>query len=546
MKRIWFIAAFTLAQIMIFGSCYDDKGNYDYQTIDEIKVTFPGSTGKDGNVIYAQKIGEQLVIHPEIAYPDMENLSFTWEKYKDNRSKETVLLKHAKDLELALEPGDEDAVFKWNVGTYSFRFTIKDTVTGQELQRLVKVVVRSTTPIGVYVLHGNESESDLATIENSDFMEGLEEPLLTLDYYSSKNSQKLQGAGRGIIWLYSGVPGLLVVTDRDGKYINTTTFENIGDLGEICEADAEKNIQRMGFDGSGGMVYVYTREQIYTLSLGDEGPEYTRWKSFASQKEFNAWDPVPGYFFSDFGFMDNSVCWTSLAYSRAQHSFMLIDYYYSPYLPALCGDDPYNPKFNPQTVMADMSLIGIDYGRDYPDSYYTQDQWAIARKDNGQAIVVLRFNQEGESLEKATCDIQTTLANVQLHPELLAMNCFQMSQDVDGLGYFSTPEGVYSLDVVNGLSGETEPLFTPDNPGEEIQKIKLLKYNDSSLVEEEETLNATFTERLGLSLYVSTWDGTQGRLYRLFLNGEGGIDNTHETEIYEGFNEIRDICFRLQ
>ena len=65
---ILFFAAFN------FSSCYDDKGNYDYQKINDIKITFP-------EFYFEQVIGETFRLYPifEYAFQDSSNLNLKYE-----------------------------------------------------------------------------------------------------------------------------------------------------------------------------------------------------------------------------------------------------------------------------------------------------------------------------------------------------------------------------------------------------------------------------------------------------------------------------------
>lgn len=536
---LWLVAVLLCA-------CYEDKGNYDYREIDEIKLSFPGNIGTEDNIKYVRKLGEMLSIHPEVTCLNKENLTYRWERYTDRT--EVEILKNTQNLDLELEYG-EGAALAWKSGGYSLRYTVKDTVSGQTTQKLIHLTVRSITPVGVYVLHGDASETDMGTIEDDNFVDGLTDGIVTPDYYSSRNEgQKLEGEGCGCYWFYGdGNPGMFVFTTRDGKYINTTSFHNDMDYKALFEGDVPTaDLKRLTAESS-GMVYVYADDNVYTIDVMYGIEEGSSFSPMFAGSEYAQVRPVPGYFFSDAGFMDGGVNLGPLAYSISRTAFVIYNWYAAPkpgdiWPLSSCGDDPNSGVFNPND-MSGQQLIGLDYGKS-TNYGLSQHQWALLRKEKDNSIVVYHFDDEAYYEDKPTYDMASTLASDKLHPELLDLNCFQMSPLTEGIGFFSTPSGVYSLDIVNGMTDSANELFTPESSGECITKIKLLKFNDNSVVE---GVNQVFKSMQGLCLYIATWDGTQGRIYSLYVDAEGGMDSERgEVKKYEGFKEIKDICFRLQ
>ena len=64
-----------LSFIFFLMSCYDDKGNYDYKTLDSLSITLPSKT-------YSCLFGEKLQISPtiETTIPETD-LIYEWEFY---------------------------------------------------------------------------------------------------------------------------------------------------------------------------------------------------------------------------------------------------------------------------------------------------------------------------------------------------------------------------------------------------------------------------------------------------------------------------------
>lgn len=526
--------------VVLLTSCFDDKGNYDYKNIDEIKVSFPGNMGTDTRIVYAQKLGDTLSIHPDVVYGDSSALTYEWDVFEGNQ--DTKILKRTKNLDIPLEYGD-NATIAWAVGGYSLQYTVTDTITKQTVRRLVYLTVRSLTPVGVYVLEGDKDSTDVTTIENDDFSEGLATPIVTHNYYSTVNGSRLKGEGRNICWWYvtngEAYTGLLACTSQDLQLIDMKTFKKASDLKTLSSSTPVNGLPLMGYVSyAAGIGMLYTQSHIYKLSEDDA------YENIGLDNEVKRGGISPAYFFSDGGSLGGNLNYADLSYDRNNSRFVQYDWYNAPSTQYewpinLLGDDPNSPSFDPKD-MKGLELIGVDYG---VPTYYlmSQNQWAVFRKSSDHSIIACRINDEAYDKDEASYDVYKTIATDKKNQELENMNCFQMSTLTDGIGFFSTPSAVFLLDIING--SDISQLFVPDNSDEKITKIKLLKYN---YMEDMENVNGTFYKRRGLSLYITTWDGKEGRLYRLPLTEEGQVDGSRSIDKWEGFKEIHDICFRLQ
>ena len=527
-------------------SCYDDKGNYDYVDIDDIKVEFPGNMGTESDIRFVERQGNTLNITPDVECMDKSHLTYLWERYTSGV--ETEVLKKDKDVSLPLTAGD-DANLQWKVGTYKLRFTVKDTVTQQTCQKLVNVTVKSITPIGVQVLTTTDGESDISTIEDNDFIEGLEQPSVTYNYFSQQNDGiKLDGEGRNINYFHSSDgSALIALTDHDGCSIDMSTFQPNIAYDDLFSEEPE-NIKRMV--NTAGMYLVYADNNIYNLDVTyglvlDDEPAFE--PTFGSEEEME-YAPEPSYVSSESGTMAGGLIYGNIAYNAEKNKFLLYDWYHDqmpgiPFPMQDMSEDSYAPVFNPSEMNAG-DLVGMDYGI-YTNYLFSQNQWALFKNetDNGANLTLYRFNDEGYNDEKATYDKKQVIATDNSNTELANVNCFQMSTLIDGIGFFSTPNGVYSLNANETSNGLTE-LFTPSNGNEQVTMIRLLKYQMND--ETTRNVNPTFFSRLSKSLYIATWDGIQGRIYRIGLTEEGQLDSAVEMNEWDGFGEIKDMCFRLQ
>lgn len=529
---------YSLLSLLLFlTGCYEDQGNYDYHDLDEINVTFPGNVGTDGHIVLMGKLGEALDIQPEINYGEPQNLQYKWERYKEG--KETEVLSNTKDLQYDKIASDSAHV-TWQVGTYSLKYTVTDTVSHQALEKLVSLTIRSITPVGVYLLYGDDASSDVATIENSDFTQGMGKSEVNVGYYSQKFGKKMEGKGLAIHWygarngdLYRG---MFIFTDKTGTNINTTDFsENVSFRKMFYMWNRPQYAPKIAgvndfvMDSYSALLYVTLQDGSQQLFSGNadqfvnDDPDYRGNMSAAS-------DPATPLFKSGAVSPDLPGA-GELGYDPQQHIFVQSGWNGYPL------DPDENPSAFDPSDLGDGDLIGIDFGQ---YNYYGWNKWAIYKTANGK-LIAYRFNNSPDD-GKSRFDVKQTIANAELNPELLAVNCFSMSTATDGIGYFSTPEKVYAMDVINDPSSLSE-IFTPD-AGEEITDIRLLKVG----IEESDVqiLNSYFLQKENTALYVVTRKGDQGFLYRVPVTKEGEPDNSQSIQKWDGFGTIRSLTFRLE
>lgn len=532
MKKIYIL----LPVLFLLFACYDDKGNYNYADIDEIQVEFPGSTQKADQIIYSGKVFDSLVICPDIQYGKPGNLAYSWEIYATATGVTLDTLSRKKDLRILLSTNDS-TTFIWNTGKYLVKFRAADTISRQERHVLLNIVVRSPHPTGIYLLHGNKTESDIATLENDDFTDGMTQSIFQPTYYSSQLGKKLQGEGRSISWFrdFEQGFGVFVFTDKDGKYINLTSFTEEFGIERMFGGSVPEGIsirQFVTYPPQGISILYCENAKVYQSYY----PLDTKFETLPGIDEYTGKEP--GYFDADAGLPTSDLGDLYLAYAKDRNSFFSYDFW-SANLVAPCPDDPNNPAWNPKQ-MQEQTLIGIDYGKPNGWYLYNQMQYILFRNEQGN-ITAYRINPGNPTEGYALYDKTFTIATNETNSELINLNCFSMSQLSEGLGYFSTPDAVYAFDFIN--SAEPTELFRPANANEKITRIKLLKSNN---LESMEDMNDAFLSRLCLSLYAATWDGTQGRLYRIPVTAEGEIDTNREMEVFEGMGEIHDLTFRLQ
>lgn len=140
MKRILYI---LLLNFLILGSCYKDKGNYDYNPIPKIEMKGMGSE-------YDVLTLDQLQVDPQ--FINKEDYVFLWtlfnEKIVDTISKEPIL----------------DYIVLKNPGTYTLALTVENKKNQDRQVFKSKVVVETPFTNGWYILKAIDGRTEVDQI----------------------------------------------------------------------------------------------------------------------------------------------------------------------------------------------------------------------------------------------------------------------------------------------------------------------------------------------------------------------------------------------
>lgn len=176
-RFLFYIFLFLLSSLAI--GCYDDEGNYDYKTINEVAVKLEETYG-------VRKVDTVFVIRPEIRQSlatDTTNLKFEWYYNSASDQFKGDLVSTADTVAIRIDPADKK--FSYN---HYLRFYIHDTQTGASYLFPVKLKVAKPYEGAWMVLHSKEGQTGLGAVEYiGDRMEVSE------DVYFKERGQHLKG-----------------------------------------------------------------------------------------------------------------------------------------------------------------------------------------------------------------------------------------------------------------------------------------------------------------------------------------------------------------
>ena len=251
MKILRYIIPVMVA-LLAFTACYNDDGNYNYLTEEEVGVIQFDTTGLSAELStlsYGLEPNEHINVHVNVKYPHPERLRFRWfyltltdfqyKPVQDGNALvypkgDTISYKQVLDWTCNLKPGQ-----------YRFYCMAEDSVSGQKAYYAVNqsyIVVSSEENVGgLYLLTERDGNTDIEVYQ-SDLMliYGNE---CKYQYYSKLKGHTLPGKPRFIRGTTTGKTtkdGYLVATDQGLYRLAADGMETINDWNTMFYNTPEK------------------------------------------------------------------------------------------------------------------------------------------------------------------------------------------------------------------------------------------------------------------------------------------------------------------
>lgn len=179
MKNKSLLYSLLLLFVLVIAGCYEDEGNYDYSTVNEVMVKIEKNYG-------VRKLDTVFVIRPEIKQnlvTDLSNLQFEW--YHNTFSDQTKgdLISTADTVAIEIHP--DSANFSYN---HFLRLYIHDEVSGADYMFPVLLKVAKKYEGAWMVLHKDLEGTKLGAVEYIG-----EEMDVTDDVYFKERGKRLRG-----------------------------------------------------------------------------------------------------------------------------------------------------------------------------------------------------------------------------------------------------------------------------------------------------------------------------------------------------------------
>lgn len=504
--------------MLLATACYEDKGNYDYTSLQDLTIGLTYDT-------YERGIGSQLQIDPIVATDiDDSDLDWQWEigTYSEEHDGYWNFVKFAegRKLDYTCKLGG----YFEAPGTYRLRLHARQKSSERSFYSPVVTLSLISQLSGLVVLHGNEQECDIALLKASDFLvnEGSVETSLNAHCYSDASGEKIPGKGISIIqantnYLYNvDMAFVVAITDQTGVWASYADLSKGGDWNSMFLP---------GINKGNPQFYDVQEQHIYAV---DDGQIFPRTNSFslfpipseplsaydAGSRLFYTSGKVQGFFFDK---LSRGFIVTTNTYGLAVFSSNAGDYVKS--FPTTGA----GAKFNIAGMNAD--LVYVDKGG------VNEHFLAVMKDDAGEYFLAeLAWNAAtDDEVAYARYDVNTL-------PGVPDAKFWAFGDSQQTMCYYATADKVYRFTANPSLalaSGE----LTTDN-GEkivfdgEITMMKVLKPAVTS-----GSLGVNYYNRNKI-LLVGVYKDGQGTLYSLKIKQATGNVESYTT--YSGFDRIYD------
>lgn len=526
-KQIYFI----LLAALLFCGCYDDKGNYDYTTQEELEITIDGT-------YFERQVGTQLSIPVTVTtkIPDTD-LTYQWEVYSSNAFHKFA---DGKDLDWTC------ATTELMPGINQYTIRLHATQISTQLNFYSKQITFGIVGVtGLLVLHGDDSQCDIGLLVAPEFR-GSEVTDETIEnyptMYSQANGEKIQGKGKSIYHLFTSYTAsngsadrcyVVALTDQGATLANYAGLQHSAQYEDLFYSAEIPHKKPQSFYVSDtkelivddGVLFYTTpyNSPLHVVPLDDNVQ--------SSLDQFEN-----GIYFSPFVLVGKR----GASYTRLI-MFNMKDRGFVGYsdgsmwpnkytkLDATTGDKVV--PFNPADMDAD--LLYMDHGGS------TNHTMAVMQDDNAHKYLV-EMDLRTKVLSEMPYAKYDDLSNLI---DFDRANSYAFGEDQFHMCYYATSNAVYRYSVESGKVPQSEQLMTVEGQtidfnGAEITMMRLLKPNAASI----SWTSGWSYKYYNQMLLVGTYANGQGTL-RAFIIDQSSGRVLSETS-YTGFDKIYDAAVK--
>lgn len=550
MKKIY-LYILGLVSMTLVQSCYDDKGNYDYHAVNDMKVEIP-----EAKIRMPKENPATVTLTPELTQTlaeNEDNLTFEWKKLNKDAKIGSMRLADYTDYSIGkicqveVEPNNPESI--------GMMLIVTDKTTGQKWYQLGKVaVVKPLNPAWFVLQEDADQKGIVGAIEGNP--DGF---FAYADVFKSETGESFSLEGKPLAiaakgnYGYSSMGGtmfanLTIATDKNiATYSPSTLTMKYGTnkiLFENALNNVPVNLSYYKMDKKGEM-FVTDKKAYFAYDDGWCVPYsvYDKQVNSDGEEEQVAFLPTCSATFSSY----------VLAYNPATHRFRIgsafssmmdyfgTSYYYSQYYRRgsqwkdkkplvfrdLSEDADGNYAFDPSNVDASLQILDILRGGDNGNYAY-----AVMASEGASQITVFRFSNADDPLcaGKYTIDLDPSID--------LKTAKFAASQAYSAHFIFmAAGNSVYRIDMERQ---KIEKIYSYDADAN--AKIACLKFRDP---EDAENGNGMI---LGFGINTSAGQGLLGELK---LTIAGDVDRSENASyIFQDannrFGKIVDISYNYE
>jgi len=513
------LTALTFLGAMTVTSCYDDKGNYDYHELSEVKID---TTGLGIQPAYVVSRYDRLEIEPHVFYngklanSDADApLDYVWTIYSAssgaNVDRTVDTIGHQAKL---------DAEISRTASSYNILLTVTNREDGTQQYFQVKCQVEESITAGWMLLYEPSDapgKSDIGLVVNPLVKKNIIKNKEFWNLYRSSNGgQSMDGLPvkimRPCVDLPKGSDPVFVQTDKDFCGLNNDSFERIMNFNQMFyEAPSTEALTYYGVKSvAGGGEVVINDNKLYTSSFN--GVSRNDYLGQAKTGDYGILAPYASEV--------KSMMFDAVVYDNTNGKFLCVNRS-AVNMSSFAAQDASCPV---DVNNVGMKYVASDWGRNYLE-YFVMD------KDDKRYLMTANFN----TATSATNNIGNGLYDISNSPHVKEMTSIAAPFMGEFLLY-SAANSVYCLRYA--ASTEATPLWTAPSADEEVTCVRLQKYYFR-------TIFMAMMPNANTVMHVATWNEKtkEGKLYQFTVNPASGAI-MGEPMIYTVPGKVKDMAWK--
>lgn len=493
-----------LASVFLY-SCKKDTGNYDYKSVIVPDLSEIGLAGT-----YRVNQNENLYVDPKVLYEgDTAKLAYEWICYPN-----AGLIAYSGPTDFLSNQRILNVPITFKPGNYYIELIVTDETTGYKTNARAALVIVAGMESGLMVLHTKNNQSDVDFILTRSILPSVVDKH-DRNLFATLVGSPMNGEGRFL--------GQTRRSNSDFNFINVATNNSFQRMHGFTFSFIAANQELFRRPVANINPQAHISNSTYEFLIND-GKLYSGYMSAIQDAFYSA--PYRGnYYLEPYMTFFNYNIYGAVVYDRLQKRFM-----YSTTAAAQELDFAYfkdavgaNPLFNLNNIGMDLLYMETGFsnytyaffknGSDYKLHVFT-----LARADDGDLAV-------------ASYDMSNL-------PEIAQAKYFDVGT-IGNVALYATDKKVYRYDY----SGTNDAYVQLDGfaGNENITGIRLFKatLNSNNNV-------ADFNNTNNTVLFVSTWNGSEGKVYEYSINAASGVINPTPVKTYTGFGRVADMMFKFR
>lgn len=521
MKRLFNIfTGLALFSALTFISCYDDKGNYDYHDLAEVKIDTAGLGIQSAYVISRY---DKLEIEPKVYYngklandDSSAPLDYVWTIYSASSGANVD-----KTIDTIGHQAKLDAEISRVASSYNVLLTVTNREDGTQQYFQVKCQVEESITAGWMLLYEPTDQpgtSDIGLVVNSLVKKNIIQDKEFWNLYRTSNGgQSMEGLPvkimRPVVAMATpDADPVFVVTDKDFCGLNNDTFERSLEFDQMFyEAPGDKALTYYGTKGVGMRGEVAINDnKVYTVSFNAVARN-----DYYGAAKTGVYGNLAPYASEVLG-----TSFDAIVYDDTNERFLCVN---------RGGINLTSFATQDATCPVDVNHVGMkyvmsDWGRNYLE-YFIMD------KDDERYLMTANFS----TATSATDNIASGLYDITNSPHAKEMTSIAAPFMGEFLLY-GAANSVYCLRYT--ASTEATPLWTAPDADEQVTCVRLQKYYFR-------TIFLAMMPNPNTVMHVATWNEKtqEGKLYEFTVNPASGV-TIGDPRVYTVPGKVKDMAWK--